>query len=342
MSLASAPLLYAGFDVEERVTLCSTLLVNVRSDMVPAVTISGNLRQSPTPGLRIQIRSDTTFDWSLENGNGWAEGFGVRGETIPNGGSIALGDSGITAHFAAGSYSPNLNYQATTGTIESFGPVADCDLDNNRIYASPGLVIERWGMNNRAPSVFRRNLPGVSPGALGNQGALAGLIAGTNKPFEIWELFAILSTNISTGAVASWSFSNSAHDTADYLDCVYYGPDVETLAPAQEQRTLFRRHAQDAEPVTATLVLPHDLSWRVRRVRFDGSDLRVWINGIDALEAPAPWTSGSLGPDRFLLGAVKLGADDVKGLPYQAWNKWLGYSDVLSDSQARELWRAFA
>jgi hypothetical protein len=155
-------------------------------------------------------------------------------------------------------------------------------------------------------------------------------------------LFAILSTNVSTGPVTSWSFSNSTHDSHDYLDCIYYGPDVQNLSPPQPQRTLFRRHAQQAEPVEAALVLPHDLSWRVRRLQFDGSELRVWLNGIDALDRPIMWTSESLTPDRFLLGASRLGGGVVRGLPYQAWNKWIGYSGVLSDSQARELWRAFS
>jgi hypothetical protein len=177
MALSSAPLLYAGFDVETGVTLHSALLANDKSESVPTVRISGDLTQSPTPGLRVQIRSATTFDWSLENGYGWAEGFGVRDETIPNGGSIELGDSGITAHFAAGTYSPKYNYQATTARIESLGPITGCDLDNTSVYTSPGFIIERWGMNNRAPSIFRHNSPGMSPGALGNQGALAALVA---------------------------------------------------------------------------------------------------------------------------------------------------------------------
>jgi hypothetical protein len=342
MALSSAPLLYAGFDVENGVTLHTTLLANDLNETVPTITISGNLKQMPVPGLRIQIRSEATFDWSLENGCGWAEGFGVRDVTIPNGGSMVLGDSGITAHFAAGTYVSTNNYQATTARVPSFGPVAGCDLDNSSVEASSGLIIERWGMNNRAPSMYRHNAPGPSPGALGNQGALAALVAGANKPFEIWELFAILSTNISTVAVASWSFSNSGNGTDDYLDCVYYGPDVENLTPARAQQTLLRRHAAGADVVIATVTSPHDLSWRVRRIRFDGSDLRVWINGIEALARPVPWTSGSLTPDRFLLGAMKLGSGPVIAQPYQAWNTWLGYSDVLSDSQARELWRALS
>ena len=83
----------------------------------PAITMSG----TPTTncGVTIMIQSSTTFQWSLNGGQSWA----ASGVTIPNGSSTALGSTGLTAAFAAGTYtantvacSPIFGWSLVTGT----------------------------------------------------------------------------------------------------------------------------------------------------------------------------------------------------------------------------------
>jgi len=339
LGLSSAQYLYAGFDPETGTTLHTTLLPFSASH--PPLTISGALAQNPALGLRIQCRSATTYDWSIQNGWGWANGIGTRGATIPNGSSVLLGDTGITAAFAAGTYDATCNYRATAGRLASFGPTANCDLDNSSVYASNGLLIERWGKNNRRPALYRRNETGVSPGALGNAGALAGLVSGLNKPWEIWDVGSTNSSNTSTSAAADWSFSSSSNNSDNYITAVNFGPDVE--ASGAQQRYVFNRCAPGESSATAaTCNLPLTESWYVRRLSYDGSALMGWMNGQPMWNTPQAWTCGSLSPNRFLLNAIRLGNGAVGNLPFKYNGIWLGYSATLTDRMADELWTALS
>jgi hypothetical protein len=300
------------------------------------------------------------MDWSVQNGWGWnmdwrdvpgntgtIAGLGGRDIAIPQGGSLDLG-IGVVAHFEAEDvpsgkvYSSACNYRATCGKLESFGYHAGCDLDNSSVYASRGLLVERYGCNNRGPSLVRRNEPGLSPGALGNRDQLPGLIAGNNKPFELWILRQTNSSNISTQPVADFCFSNSGNTTYDYLDCIFYGPAVENLTPAQAQRTLFRRRSQGSAIVAASKDLPNDNSWAPRRIQFDGTYLQVWQAGIPLFDTPVAWTSGALTCDQFLLNAIQLGQNAPTNHAYNGYYALLGYDNTLTNSQADENWTALS
>lgn len=79
----------------------------------PVVTLSG--ARSVLGALRIEVQSSTTFRWGDDNG-GTTATWTASGVTIPNGSSIALGATGLTAAFASGTYS-NQVYQETVESI---------------------------------------------------------------------------------------------------------------------------------------------------------------------------------------------------------------------------------
>jgi hypothetical protein len=360
-SLSSASKLYMGYTADYGLTAAGTMLAQSASH--PAVMLTGNLRQWPALGLRFDPIDGTTMNWSVQNGWGWTmdwlgqggtgtiAGLGGRDIAIPKGSTLDLG-IGIIAHFAAEDvangivYSSACNYRATCGKLESFGYHAGCDLDNTSVYASRGMLIERYSCNNRAPALVRRNEAGLSPGALGNRDQCAGLVAGNNKPFELWILDQCNSSNISTQPVARGCFSNSGNTTYDWVDFIYYGPDEENFG--RQQRHLFRRRSQGAAIVSATKELPIDNSWAPKRLKFDGTNLQVWQSGIPLFvdgignEAPVPWTSGALTCDQFLLNAIQLGNNPPTNHAYAGYYALLGFDSTLTNSQADELWTALS
>lgn len=340
LQLTSAGLIDTYIDISQALTLNTAMLCPNNG---PAITLSGALQQDPLPGLRIQCRSSTTFDWSVQDGWGWFNGIGDRAQTIPNGGTFALGDTGITAHFAAGTYSSSHDYRGTVALAENLGPLSGRDLDNVTVYPSRGPKFERWGCNNRLPRMYRHNEAGTAPGILGNEGSIASLVTGNAaKQLEIWIRFQVTSSNTSTQSVCLFDFANNARSD-DYLLLEMFGPDVE---PGANQRFQLRRKVAGGSDVTAVFNQPIDNSWHVLRLRIDGTNATMWFNGV-RVGSPVAWTTGLLTCNRFLLGGMLHGAYNASTntpskLMYGGVNRLVAYAGLLSADQALENWRCFS
>jgi hypothetical protein len=87
----------------------------------PAVTISGQLEQSIALRLEVQttgLRGTATFRWSTDGGATWAASGVLTAATA------ALGSTGITAAFPAGTYTSDNVYQGTVATWADQSPNA--------------------------------------------------------------------------------------------------------------------------------------------------------------------------------------------------------------------------
>ncbi len=296
--LSTASSLRAWWRAEDGVQLSPTMSAIAGA---PAVTLTGNLRK--TSGLIIKCYSATTYRWSLNNGWTWQGGSALL-NTIPNGGSVVLGD--VTAHFAAGTYSSLHEYRAVCQSWTDI--VGGHVLDNSTVVATTGPYVET--PTNERPNL--RFQPDKIASYLGNQDGLAfANFAGPNKKFRVYTHARLTQTNISSQPVALWSATSSnpatAYKTADYQYCLAYGDAV-------TNRYVLQRREIGGAVIQASFPITLDFSDHIFEDEYDPPYLRHWIDGF--LIGEVVVAASTLTVDRLLLGAAKPGSGPVAMQPY--------------------------
>jgi hypothetical protein len=346
--LSSADRLLAWWDASEGVTMSGTPIASGTAP--PVVTFSGTLTGAAGKAIYIQTNKSNAaqFDWGDRNGWGMVRvadfpggelGQGAVGVTIPQGSSIALGTTGITAHFPVGTYNTSQVWQAAAARIDPIVGGASMALDNSSVYASKGQVIGGpQFFNDCRPALMCA--PNIGAGGLGHVGGLADHMTGLNKPFHLFLVCQITQTNISTLSVCPWGFSDSDATTtanANYLDWRWFGPD------SGNPRHLIQRHADGGgAAVQASYSTALGFDPVILECSYEGAGGLVegFINGLPMFSAS--WTSGALDLHRFMIGAQKFGTLATANIPYFAWQAAACYRDKLTAAEARAVRRALS
>ena len=143
----------------------------------PDVTIDGASEADFHAEIEIQqggVRGTATFRWSQDGGDSWEE------SDVPTAADVALGDSGITAHFAADTAGSN-GEVTETGNSPAVTPSGEpVEADDIKIEIQTGGARDemtfRWSKDG-GDSWEESDVPGVPSYALGDTGVTANFAA---------------------------------------------------------------------------------------------------------------------------------------------------------------------
>lgn len=329
-ALASASSLLAWWDAGSGVTMSATPLATGTTP--PTVTFSGpGLSSAAGRGIYIRCNDNSTFRWNAQNGWGIGRGVGETAVAIPKGSSYELPGTGVTAAFTNATYNSGHQYVAVAESWASL--VGSAVLDNSTVYAARGFVIgAAQSFNDCRPSMLVS--PTLGTGGLGTtDAALLAAMSGANKPFHIFLVHQITSSNISTLPVAAWSFSHSTTTTSNFLDARWYGPDATTGPAGAGAQHMIQRRAPSEAAVQKGALTSLNFGPEILEYAYDGTNLYGWINGVPLWSAFA-WSSGSLTLQRFLLGVVKLGTNAASNISHDRIVSCAIYNTKLAESTA--------
>ena len=337
--LSTAADLVAWYRAENNVTLRSTLLATGTAP--PAATISGNLAQ--TLGLQVRMESGSSTLWRWSVNNGWDHWAG--GQNIPVASGIAgyaLGSTGITLTFANAAFTSDNAWAATAaswGSIVGASGAAGTLLDNSTVAATNGPYVYSQALISPNGSVYRpslRMVPNISTGYLGNQGTVPAAFSGTTKTWHAFDLMRVNSINISTLPVAVWSASDQTSTTQQYILSVFYG-----AAAAGGARYEMRKRVDAGGTVlAATWAIPLDFKWFIHEQSCDGTattSALTFMNSGQTLTIGGTWGNGATTVNRYVHGAVKLGASAAANQPYFETVEKAIYNRNLTTAQADDV-----
>jgi hypothetical protein len=315
---ASSADIVAWYRAENNVTLNPILLGSGTSP--PVATITGNLAQTLGLSVRMESGSNTLWRWSVSNG--WDHWLG--GQSIPVASGIAgyaLGSTGLTLTFANTAFTSDNVWDACAaswGSIVGAAGAAGTLLDNSTVAATNGPYVMAKPLISPNGDVYRpslRMVPNVSTGYLGNQGTVAAAFSGTTKTWHTFQLMRLNSINISTLPVATWSASDTVSTTQKYVTSVFYG-----AAAAGGARYEMRKRVDAGGTVlAATWAIPLDFKWFIHEHACDGNATTAaltFLNSGQALTIGGTWGNGATTVNRYVLGALKLGAGAAANQPY--------------------------
>ena len=332
---AGAASLFSWHRAENNITL-STSMAGFGSSP-PTVTLGGT-RTQPYP-IRIDcdgsgILGTATFRWSLDEYGSTYEGTGI----LTSGSPVALGTTGATVTFGAGTYTA-YNKDSLTGhkwqsAVESWSDMtgrAGCIINNSAVVASTSCLYERYGING--DGFTRASILG-SPGILGNQSALATMPSGAATPFHAFCVAQVVNLPTLTNTLALFGWQSTTQAAKEIIDLFVTGPTTVTVLDAwgvqriNTAATIQRVNSTQADAVTR---LRPDIAPHVFEMEYTGTTVFFRIDGT--LVGTVAW-SGSCACDRFPLFGLKLAGGAAGSFLVARISDFVLYSAALSASDA--------
>lgn len=187
----------------------------------PDVTVDGDALADFHGEIEIQdggVRGVATFRWSRDGGSTWIE------SDVPTAANVALGDTGITAHFAAETAGSNGSVTHLNGSDPGTGPTvtpggAPVEADDIFIEITTGgargTAVFRWSKDGGSTWVASGvTVPSSGSYTLGSTGATAGFAAGTYVLGDTYEWSTTAPIVYVEATTYTWTSDNPETDSA--------------------------------------------------------------------------------------------------------------------------------